>query len=150
VLSFYCKPYRQLTVDEFHDIIALREQVFIVEQNCPYLDVDGKDKLSHLIMGFDENSRLVATARILPIRVSYDQYTSIGRVCVHISLRRTSAGIQLMEYALAQIRQLYPSIPIKISAQSYLLNFYQKFGFMAIGESYLEDNIPHQAMVLTV
>jgi ElaA protein len=146
MLSFDVKSYSSLTVDEFHDIISLRERVFIVEQNCPYLDVDGKDKKSHHVIGLDAFGNLVATARLLPVGVSYQEYASIGRVCVDSHIRRTQAGIELMRYAMRQMKALYPNVPIKISAQSYLLNFYGKFGFNAVGEPYLEDNIPHQSM----
>jgi ElaA protein len=123
-MAFLCKSFSSLTVDEFHDVIALREQVFVVEQNCPYQDVDGKDPKGYHVMGYLQSPMLIATARILPLGVSYSDYVSIGRVCVHENVRRTKAGIQLMEFSLQETKRIFPGVPIKISAQAYLLNFY--------------------------
>jgi ElaA protein len=149
MLTFIQKPFSELTAFEFHEIIALREQVFVVEQNCPYQDVDGKDIMGIHVMGFWDGE-LVATSRLLPLGISYDKYVSIGRVCVHQKIRRTNAGIQLMEFSMQEIKRQFPGHSIKISAQSYLLKFYSKFGFEAVGDTYLEDDIPHQAMIYKI
>ncbi|NNE25528.1 MAG: GNAT family N-acetyltransferase, partial [Saprospiraceae bacterium] len=82
-LSYTCKSFYQLELDELYDIMALRQIVFIVEQDCPYLDADGKDKFAHHLMGFDESSKLVAYTRLLPEGISYEAFSSIGRVVTH-------------------------------------------------------------------
>ncbi len=128
--------------------MALRQEVFIVEQNCPYQDADGKDPASHHVMARNASDALVAYARIVKPGISYDDYSSIGRVVSSPTARRTGAGKQLMEYAIKQTRHLFPDHHIKISAQTYIIEFYKNLGFEAIGNEYLEDDIPHIAMIL--
>jgi ElaA protein len=150
IMSYECKAFMELTVYELYDLMRLRQEVFIIEQDCNYLDADNKDQLSHHILGKDPDGSLHAYARILPAGVAYDGYVSIGRVINTQAVRKQGEGIKLMQYALTCIELLYPGVPIKISAQSYLLKFYGKFGFIPVGEEYLEDNIPHTAMILKV
>jgi ElaA protein len=145
-MNFICKPFTELTIDEWHDIAALRQIVFVVEQNCAYLDIDGKDKIAWHLMGY-ENNELAAYTRLLPKGVAYEQFTSIGRVVTHPNHRRKGSGIALMETSIAQVEQLFGKGAIKIGAQQYLTTFYQKFGFEVVGEMYLEDNIPHVPML---
>ncbi|NJK83953.1 MAG: GNAT family N-acetyltransferase [Saprospiraceae bacterium] len=145
-MNFVCKPFAELTVYEWYDVAALRQLVFVVEQNCCYLDLDGKDKLAWHLMGYEENE-LVAYTRLLPKGVSYPQYTSIGRVVTHPLVRRKGAGIALLEKSIEQVEQLFGKGSIKIGAQQYLTAFYQKFGFEVVGEMYLEDHIPHVPML---
>jgi ElaA protein len=118
-----------------------------VEQNCVYQDIDDKDRQGFHLLGFIENE-LVACARILPKGSSYADYSSIGRVCTKQTHRQLGLGKELMQQAIQHCQELYPDTKIKISAQSYLLKFYAELGFEAIGEEYLEDDIPHRAMIL--
>jgi len=147
--NFYNKPYDRLSVEELYDLLALRQEVFIVEQNCPYLDADRKDQVSeHILLYNDEGSKLVAYARTVPKGVSYEQHCSIGRVITRPELRGTGTGKKLMQYAIQLCHKLYPGEAIKLSAQVYALGFYESLGFEALGEEYLEDDIPHVGMVL--
>ncbi len=146
-IQWQCKPFSDLTSKELYGILALRERVFIVEQNCIYIDCDGKDLESLHVFGMNDSGEICATSRIVPKGLSYENYVSIGRVCVDLSVRRFKVGYQLMEVTIEHLQNIYGSVPIKISAQSYLIQFYQKFGFQSVGEEYLEDDIPHTAMI---
>lgn len=140
--------YRELTLDQLYDVLQLRQEVFVVEQDCPYLDADGKDQLSFHLLGYDDDRNLIAYTRLVPRGISYEDYASIGRVITAQSARGTGEGIQLMKKSMAAARQLWPELPIKISAQAHLATFYRKFGFVPTGEEYLEDDIPHVGMVV--
>lgn len=147
MLTFKCLPFDQLTLTELYAILALRQEVFIVEQNCPYLDCDGKDQASWHLQGRDATGQLVCYTRLLPRGVAYADYPSIGRVVSAPVARGTGAGRALMAESIARCRQLFGDQPIKIGAQTYLLKFYTSFGFRSTGEEYLEDGIPHTKMV---
>lgn len=140
--------YDELSTDELYTILQLRQEVFIVEQDCPYLDCDNKDKESFHVLCENEEGTLVAYTRLVPRGVSYAEYASIGRVANALSVRGKGVGKHVMEYSMAECRRLFPQDNLKISAQSYLLGFYSSLGFEAVGEEYLEDDIPHTAMVL--
>ena len=144
-LSWEWKRFDDLTADEVYTILCVRQQVFVLEQECLYLDADGKDRQSFHLMGFD-GDELVAYARILDAGVSYPE-VSMGRILTTEKARGTGAGIELMEVGLQQIQDHYGNVPIRISAQTYLLQFYQKFGFESTGKEYLEDEIPHTEML---
>lgn len=146
-IAFSVLPFDALTLRQLYDIMALRQEVFVVEQNCPYLDADGKDIPSWHLLGIDGDGLLVAYARLLPPGVSYEGYASIGRVVTSPARRGQSLGKQLVAEALAACRQLFADTPVQIGAQYYLLTFYQNFGFTVIGDTYLEDGIPHIHMV---
>lgn len=148
MLHFSCLPFDELTPRLLYEILALRQEVFVVEQNCPYQDCDGKDLNSFHLMGRNESGKLVCYTRLLPVGLAYEGYCSIGRVVSSPSARGTGAGKTLMEKSIATCRQLFGNQPIKIGAQSYLLKFYESFGFVSTGEEYLEDGIPHTKMVL--
>lgn len=148
MLSFSCHPFDQLLPAELYEILALRQEVFVVEQNCPYQDCDGKDPQCWHFLGRDESGRLVCYTRLLPEGLAYAGYTSIGRVLSSPLARGTGTGKILMERSIGMCRHLFGSYPIKIGAQSYLLKFYEGFGFQSTGEEYLEDGIPHTKMVL--
>lgn len=120
-----------------------------MEQNCLYLDTDGKDPDSFHLMGFAEKDFLAAYARIVFPGISYDE-VSIGRVVSSPKYRRTGLGKILMEEAIKQIEILYGKVPIRIGAQLYLLEFYKGFGFIEEGEIYLEDNIQHVIMMRNI
>lgn len=147
MISFRCKPFYELTSHQLYAIMALRQEVFIVEQNCPYLDADGKDLKGWHLTGYDDDSKLMAYARLLPKGVSYENFVSIGRIATSSSVRGTGVGQSLMKAALDNMELLFPGESIKISAQSYLRNFYESFGFVVSGDEYLEDDIPHLPMV---
>lgn len=146
MLQFSCFTFEELGVYQLYEALALRQEVFVVEQNCPYLDCDGKDPASWHLLGRDTSGRLVCYTRLLPEGLAYDGYVSIGRVVSSPSARGTGAGRELMTQSISMCRQLFGNQPIKIGAQSYLLRFYESFGFVSTGEEYLEDGIPHTKM----
>ena len=136
-----------LSKDQLYDILQLRQKVFVVEQDCPYLDADGKDQNSYHVC-LRANKKVIGYTRLLPLGLSYSTHTSIGRVILDPSQRGTGQGYQLMEFSIKNCKSLWPEHPGNISAQEHLQNFYTKCGFTRIGESYLEDDIPHVAMVM--
>jgi len=144
-MKWSCKAFKELSLDEFHDIIQLREIVFVVEQDCPYLDVDGKDKDALHVFGEYEGN-IVATTRILKPGKSYDE-VAIGRVVTSPTVRGMGMGKQLMEESMKFVKLHFGKVPVRISAQTYLLRYYKSFGFIETGEEYLEDNIPHFEML---
>ena len=147
MISFSCLTFGQLTPAELYEILALRQEVFVVEQNCPYLDCDGKDLQCWHLMGRNDAGTLVCYTRLLPEGLAYPGYTSIGRVVSSPLARGTGAGKILMERSIDLCRHLFGHLPIKIGAQSYLLKFYESFGFRSTGEEYMEDGIPHTKMI---
>ncbi len=142
------KKFDDLTPAALYAIMQLRNEVFVVEQNCVYQDADDKDIKSFHFMGW-HNNLLVAYTRIIPQGISYDDYASIGRVVTAPQYRRSGAGRKLMELSIAKTLELFNCTAIKIGAQLYLKNFYQSLGFVQCSEVYLEDNIPHISMLLT-
>lgn len=141
---FQLKSFDDLKSSELYDIIALRELVFVVEQNCPYLDCDGYDQQSlHLWLQKDDS--IAAYTRLVPPGVK--TFWSIGRVVVHPDYRGQGLGIKIMEESLRILQERYQTKTIEISAQTYLLRFYNDLGFQQIGDTYLEDGIPHQRML---
>ncbi len=171
IINFKCVHFSELTVYELYEVMALRQEIFSVEQNCAYLDADGKDLKGFHLLGYADFSELkirnlklsentegveistnapvlVAYTRLLPKGVSYDNYASIGRVVNSAKVRRQGVGKILMEESIRQMARLFPDEPIKIGAQTYLLKFYTSLGFVSTSEEYLEDNIPHTSMIL--
>lgn len=144
-MNFIIRKFSDLSLKELYAIMQLRQEVFVVEQNCPYLDADGKDVQSVHVMGFDRK-KLVAYARIVPPGFSYKS-ASIGRVAVAGSHRGRKLAYALMDVCIKETLRRYRSNAITISAQLYLKHFYTKTGFKAMGEVYPEDNIPHIKMV---
>lgn len=144
-MKFYTAPFSEIPSVKMYRILALRSEVFVVEQNCAYQDLDGKDEQSHWVWAEDEKGEVHATARLLPAGVSYKEI-SIGRVCSSLHSRGTGLGKALMNECLEQCEQLWGRESITISAQQYLLKFYNEFGFEEEGEMYLEDDIPHLKM----
>ncbi len=140
------KYFNDLSAVELYDLLQLREFVFQLEQQCLYRDIDDKDRKCWHLLVYKEQV-LVAYARLVPKGISYDDYVSIGRVATHPEFRRESYGKYLMQEAMLYTDKLFPGIPIKISAQAYLQKFYEDFGFVKYSEPYMEDDIPHIAMV---
>lgn len=144
-IQWLLKKFNELTPDQLYAILRLRNEVFVVEQNCVFQDADDKDQASWHLMGFD-GGRLVAYTRLVPAGEAYQQ-PSIGRVVTSPSVRREGAGRELMKQSIEAVYQLYGKQDIKIGAQLYLKNFYESFGFHQVGEPYLEDGIPHIYMI---
>ena len=146
-INWYIKKFNELSTAEFHDIIQLRLAVFVVEQDCVYQDLDGKDRTALHIIGRNEEDAIVATARIL---YENSKKVIIGRVVVEKKFRKYGLGKELMKQSISDIIRLYGNIQINIAAQKYLLNFYSSLGFVSSGKEYLEDGIPHVEMNLNL
>lgn len=140
------KSFNELSLEELYQIMVLRQEVFVVEQDCPYIDADGKDQQSQHFMGFDETGKLIVYTRIVEPGISYTE-VAIGRVITAQSVRGTGAGIVLMEKSIEETERIYGKVPIRISAQKHLRKFYEKFSFEYVGKEYLEDGIPHIEML---
>lgn len=139
------KEFEELSNFELYQILQLRINVFMLEQECLYPECDNKDLKGKHLMGY-LNNQLVAYARLLPPGVSYSD-ASIGRVVVHPQCRHLKLGNALMSNAIAQVREDFPNEDIRISAQAHLQGFYERVGFERVSEEYLEDNIPHVEML---
>jgi len=144
MVNWTIKRFDELTVDELYNILQLRNEVFIVEQNCVYNDLDGKDQSAWHLMAA-EDDKLVAYTRILPPGVSYSD-PAIGRVATSSSKRRSGLGRELMKRSIEACEKFFGKISITLSAQVYLQNFYESFDFIVVGEEYLDDGIPHIKM----
>ena len=147
MIAFSSKNFQELTTQELYQVLALRAEVFVVEQNCPYQDVDGKDLNSLHVLGYLDKE-LVAYARVLAQGISYNEYASIGRVVTAPSVRGKTHGHALVDFSIDVCNKNFPDQAVKISAQAHLEKFYNEHGFKATGESYLEDDIPHIGMIL--
>ncbi|MEP6712525.1 MAG: GNAT family N-acetyltransferase [Ferruginibacter sp.] len=144
-LTWDFKKFEELSADALYKILKLRSEIFVVEQNCVYLDMDDKDQQSfHLCGWIDE--KLLAYARILPPGIAFTE-PSIGRVSTHPSFRKNGAGKLLMRQAIEKTYAQFLSNSIKIGAQLYLQAFYANLGFTQTSEPYLEDGIPHIEML---
>lgn len=139
------KSFQQLSVYELYDILALRTEVFIVEQNCPYQDEDGLDHRALHVMMYD-NDVLVSYCRLFDKNIKYPT-TSIGRVIVKPTHRNRALGHVLIQSAIEIIAKEFNTNTITISAQEHLRKFYETHGFVKTSETYLEDNIPHIEML---
>jgi len=144
-ITWITKKFDELSLDELYAILRLRSEVFVVEQNCVFLDMDNKDQFSHHLMGW-ENKVLLAYTRLVPPGVAY-QFSSIGRVATAQAARGTGIGKLLMEKSIEQLHGLFGPIPIKIGAQLYLKEFYHSFGFVQSSDIYDEDGIDHIEMI---
>jgi ElaA protein len=146
--SIKCVPFYELSLDELYAIMVLRQEVFVLEQNCPFVDADGKDQFAWHFMIWDENNKLVAYTRLFDTNIYYEGYTSIGRVVTSSHVRGDGIGKFLMQKSIEKTIELFGNEPIKIGAQSYLIKFYHSFGFEYIGNDYVEDGIDHTYMIL--
>jgi len=143
-LEWTIKSFESLSVHELYDILRLRSEIFVVEQNCVYLDLDGKDqKALHLFGTFE--GQIVAHARLFKPGISF-VHASIGRVTVDAKHRDKKWGHELMHQAIAGVFEHFGEIEITIGAQLYLKKFYESHGFVQTSEMYLEDDIPHIQM----
>lgn len=141
-------PFEALSATQMYDLLALRQQVFVVEQACVFQDADGIDRHCWHGLGYLANGQLGAYARIVPPGRVYPQ-ASIGRVVTAPTLRGVNAGHALMEQAMTQVALLFPGHDIKIGAQAHLQRFYGRYGFEVCGDVYDEDGIDHVHMVAT-
>ncbi|MBW7866894.1 MAG: GNAT family N-acetyltransferase [Brumimicrobium sp.] len=145
MLNWQFKHFNDLSLSEFHDIISLRIKVFVVEQNCPYQELDGKDKKSYHLICRNGSGELVGTMRIMPEGVSFE-HVGIGRIVLEEQERGAHEGDQMMVEALNFCQAEFGNVPICLSGQKHLEKFYNKHGFISTGKEYLEDNIPHVEM----
>jgi ElaA protein len=163
MISWQLFNFKQLSPELLYQVLKLRVDVFVVEQNCPYPELDNKDLADgvYQLIGYQGsefedgeiedgeigNGEIVACARLLPAGISFE-HVSIGRVATKASARGAGLGHQLMETALFHCQQLWPDQSIEIGAQAHLKPFYQAHGFKQVSEIYLEDGIPHIDMRL--
>lgn len=143
-MNFITKSFQELTINELYQILQLRSEVFVVEQNCVYQDIDFKDQKALHVLGF-KNNNLVAYTRIFKPG-DYFENSSIGRVLVKESERKFGYGHDIMKASINAIKTCFKEGKITISAQKYLTKFYETHGFIQVGKEYLEDGIPHIRM----
>ena len=144
-IQWLLRKFEDLTSSQLYAILQLRNEVFVVEQNCVFQDADDKDQNSYHLMGFT-NNKLVAYTRLVPPGEIYLE-PSIGRVVTSAIIRKSGAGRELMKQSIDQVYRLFGTRPIKIGAQLYLKKFYESLGFQQASEIYLEDGIKHIYMV---
>ena len=145
IMEFITKTFLELTTTELYQILELRSEVFVVEQDCVYQDVDGKDQKSLHVFGL-KNEKIIVYTRIFKPG-DYFKNASIGRVVVSSKERKFGFGHLLMKASIKAIEHHFKVSKITISAQVYLKKFYESHGFIKIGEDYLEDGIPHIEML---
>ncbi|BCA95874.1 acetyltransferase [Legionella antarctica] len=144
MIHFNWYNFSQLTVEQLYAVLGLRSRVFVVEQNCAYLDPDGKDSDALHLLGL-ENGSLVAYLRLF-LPTPTEKYIIFGRLVTEPSARIKGYGKKLMEEMLVYCGTNYSGVTVKCSAQNYLTRFYEQFGFQAYGKIYEEDSIPHIEM----
>ena len=144
-LIWKVKSFEELTTKELYGILKVRVDVFVVEQNCPYPDLDGYDQKA-LHLWAEKNGEVLAYCRVFDKGIKYPE-PSIGRVLTNQKYRNLKLGKILIRFAINTIEARFRTSEIRISAQDYLLKFYSDFGFEDTGKKYLEDNIPHTEMV---
>lgn len=140
------RSFHELSADELYAIFVLRQTVFVVEQNCAYLDADGVDRRSRHLYKRDDTGLMVAYLRLVEPGVKYAE-PSIGRVITHPSVRRTGLGRELMAEGLRGAAQYYPGAGVRIGAQKWAERFYRSLGFESVGHEFIEDDIPHVEML---
>lgn len=149
-LQWLCIPYSELNTQQLYQVLRLRAEVFVVEQDCPYQDLDGLDQQAFHLLGQTDSSKsdsdLLAYARLLPPGVKYPE-PSIGRVVTSPAVRGQNIGSVLLQEAITRCESTWPGTNIRISAQQHLEAYYQKAGFTTVSAPYMEDNIPHIEML---
>lgn len=146
MLNIIIKPFEALTNQELYSVLQLRSEIFVVEQNCVYQDMDDKDQKALHVLGF-KNGNIVAYTRIFKPG-DYFKESSIGRVIVAKNERQHQYGYDIMNTSIKAVKEYFNETKIKIGAQCYLKKFYGNLGFKEIGEEYLEDGIPHIHMII--
>lgn len=147
MINIVTKSFKQLTTKELYDLLQLRSEVFVVEQDCVYQDIDGKDQKALHILGYKDDV-LVAYTRIFKPG-DYFKEASIGRVVVSANARKLKLGYAIMKASVEAIKTNFETSTIRISAQTYLKRFYNELEFYEVGKGYLEDGIPHINMIKT-
>lgn len=147
IIEWSWQRFSNLSGEEMHEMLSLRQKVFIVEQECAYLDADELDKQSWHLLGRQNDGRLVAYARLNFPNTRYTE-SSFGRVLTTKEIRGVGAGRRIVEACIQKSIQEYPSSNIRISAQTYLTKFYQGFGFKSIGDPYDDEGVEHVDMIL--
>ncbi len=145
MLDIKVKTFQKLTNEELYDLLQLRSEIFIVEQDCVYQDIDNKDQKAFHALGFKKD-KLIAYTRIFKPG-DYFKEASIGRVVVKKNERQHKYGYDIMNASIKVIKDFFNETKIKLSAQTYLKSFYNNLGFIEEGEEYLEDDIPHIIMI---
>ncbi len=145
-ISWQWRSYQHLSTDDLYDLLALRQMVFVVEQKCAYLDADGFDRSARHLLGRADDGALAGSLRLLPPGCRFEQ-PSIGRVVAHPQHRGRGMGRLMMKQGIAEASRLYPGESLKVSAQQHLRSFYETLGFVADGDPYEEDGIPHLGMI---
>jgi ElaA protein len=148
MIRYQLKEFTNLSPTELYQLLRLRAEIFVVEQNCVFLDMDEVDYNCYHLMGFNQDDKIVTYTRIVPPQVIYKSFCSIGRVVIHTSARANKEGYRLMELSISYCKKFWPNTSIKIGAQAHLANFYAKTGFTPTGQDYMEDGIPHTNMIL--
>ncbi|WP_224488134.1 GNAT family N-acetyltransferase [Robertkochia flava] len=147
-MEIQVKTFKELSIDQLYEMLRLRSEVFVVEQDCVYQDIDNKDQKAIHVLGY-ENGTLAAYTRIFNAG-DYFERPSIGRVIVKMEYRKQNLGHEILRASIQTVETLYGHQTIEISAQTYLEKFYNVHGFLAVGETYLEDGIPHVRMIRSV
>jgi ElaA protein len=147
VVQWHIQRFDELSPAELYLLMQLRQDVFVVEQNCVFADLDGNDFASLHLSAWDDRQP-VAYLRIVPPTVHHSGCPSLGRICTAIRVRRTGLGQELVKRGLDLVAEHWPGQDCQIGAQSYLREFYERFGFVVNGDEYLEDGIPHFPMRL--
>lgn len=147
MIKLSCYDFSSLSNVQLYKILRLRSKIFVLEQKCLYQDMDKLDYKAHHILA-EKHNKLIGYSRILEKGNLYSNYSSIGRVLVDNKERGHKVGEKIVKFSIKIIKQKYKEAPIKISAQTYLLDFYKKIGFHHKGRDYLEDGIPHSSMYL--
>jgi ElaA protein len=145
MLAIIVKPFSEISTTELYALLQLRSEVFVVEQDCVYQDIDYKDQKALHVLGY-KNHKLIAYTRIFKPGDYFSQ-ASIGRVVVAKNQRKFGYGFIIMQHSIKAVKDHFNETVIKISAQKYLKNFYESLQFEQVGEEYLEDNIPHIPMI---
>ena len=140
--------YKELSADQLYEILRLRAEIFVVEQNCAYQDIDLKDQKAIHLTG-EINKKIIAYTRIFK-KGDYFNNSSIGRVLVKKDYRKKDYGKLIMKKSIEIIKTDPEEEEIELSAQKYLTEFYSDLGFKKTGKEYLEDNIPHIKMILKI
>lgn len=144
--QYHIKSWQELSSDELYQLLRLRSEIFVVEQECAYQDLDNQDKTARHLLVTTENKQLVAYSRIYETVLEGCRYRAIGRVCTKQSVRGQGIALRMMKQAISSVESNRP-LPITISAQSYLQSFYESLDFKVASEPYLEDGIPHIRMI---
>ena len=147
-INWYWRSFDELSTEQLYDLLQLRQEVFVVEQQCLYLDIDGLDKKCLHFLGYVDE-KLSAYLRVIPAELHHSGNIAIGRVLSKINNRGSGIGVQMMQQTMDYLQLHFPNQTIQLAAQYYLQKFYEKFGFTTIGEPYDEDGIMHIDMIFT-